>query len=648
MSLLAVALLLQGTPGGDAVLDALRTRAKEVLAAHAPPADRASCERAVPLLRTKLRAALGLDRLGPPLPRNLRRVGTIDRGGYVIDKLVYETLPGAEVPAHLYRPPRAERPLPAVLFVPGHWYADSKTKTDFQAFCAAMALRGFMVLAYDPIGQGERGISLRDHRRTELLAGGVSQQAIVDFESLCALEVLFTHPGVDPSRVGMTGASGGGFNSWIVPALDGRVAATAPVVGTSEFLEQIDAVRERDWYDAKEHCHFVPGLLRFANNHELLAMVAPRPLLIVAAHDDHSFRIPGNRAVAEYGRRLYAALGAADRIGYFEDAKEAHGYHRAKREAVTGWFLKWLKGEGDGSPAAEPGLELPSWDAPELRCFPEHRPAGPALVALAKRLLEPPARPDVTRAALAEALGLPSADVPDVEVVRSGDRLRWTMPDGVEIPARLRAPGGDWKGAVLATADAGSKDLDVLLDAGWAVVEADPRGLGALATGKPGWTYAVSLLLGENFTGRQALDLAAGVRALRRRPELAGKPVGLVGDGPAAALAALYAAVLEPQAAWLATRGGFGSYRAFVERGRAADASFLLGGPGDERRVPADREIPASLVVFDVFRRFDLPDLHAALAPRRSLGADPIGGDLEPLGPAGDFPARLRALAEGR
>ena len=82
-------------------------------------------------------------------------------------------------------------------------------------------------------------------------------------------------------------------------------------------------MRERDWYDAKEHCHFVPGLLRYANNHEFVAMVAPRPLLIISAHNDHSFRIPGNRAVADYGSRLYHALGAGDRIGYFEDEKEA-------------------------------------------------------------------------------------------------------------------------------------------------------------------------------------------------------------------------------------------------------------------------------------------------------------------------------------
>ena len=270
-----------------------------------------------------------------------------------------------------------------------------------------MVKRGFVVLTYDPFGQGERGISQRDHRRTELLAVGVAQQAIVDFETLCGLELLLSREEVDPARIGMTGASGGGYNSWIVPSLDPRIAVTVPVVGTSEFYEQLSVVRERDWYDAKEHCHFVPGLLRYANNHEFVAMVAPRPLMFIAAHNDHSFRIPGNRAIAEYGSKLYHALGVPEKVSYFEDEQEAHGYQKRKREAAYGWFLKWLKGEGDGSPVAELQLQIPPWDAAELRCFAENKPAGPALVALAKSLDPgPAAKPAVTSDALASALGI--------------------------------------------------------------------------------------------------------------------------------------------------------------------------------------------------------------------------------------------------
>jgi formylglycine-generating enzyme required for sulfatase activity/dienelactone hydrolase len=623
------------------VLDALEARVRESLAAIDHPSDRAGWAEEVPRLRKKLRSSLGLDRLPKPGPQHLSVVGTLDRGTYRLEKLVYETLPGLEVPAHLYVP-KSEGRHPAILFVPGHWWPDSKTKSDFQSFAISMARWGFVVLTYDPFGQGERGISLRDHRRTELLAVGVSQQAIVDFETLSALELLLSRPEVDSERIGMTGASGGGYNSWVVPALDPRVAVTVPVVGTSEFLEQIHVVRERDWYDAKEHCHFVPRLLEYANNHEFLAMIAPRPLLFISAHNDHSFRIPGNRAVAEYGSRLYRALGAPEKMSYFEDDKEGHGYQKRKREAAYGWFLRWLKGEGSGSPVAEPEVEAPPWDSPELRCFPagENRPAGPGLVALALSLVKTPSPdPGSLPGALAGTLGirlLPRLMATSKLEERGSGRVGWTMRDGLELCGVLLKPPGDPKGALLAAADSGRESLRThpavteALASGMEVLLADPRGLGELATDKPGWTFAVSLLLGENFVGRQALDLVGGWRGLYARPELAGKPIAILGSGPFASMAALYAAVLEPRVSGLIMEGGFASYRSFIERPKTLPDSYRLLKPGQEASYRVDREIPAALIPFDVLGQFDLPDLVRSLAPRPVAVLSTIDGDFKP------------------
>ncbi len=653
-------------PDGTAVLDALEARVKEVLASIDHPADRATWEREVPRLRRELRASLGIDRLPKPRAPQARVVGTLDRGSYRVEKLAYETLPGMEVPAHLYVP-KSEGRHPAILFVPGHWYADSKSKTDFQAFCIAMAKRDFVVLAYDPFGQGERGISLRDHRRTELLPIGVAQQAIVDFESLTALELLLARPEVDPQRIGMTGASGGGFNSWIVPSLDPRIAVTVPVVGTSEFLEQINAVRERDWYDAKEHCHFIPGLLRYANNHELVAMVAPRPLMIISAHNDHSFRIPGNRAIAEYAGRLYHALGAPEKAAYVEDETEGHGYQKKKREAAYGWFLKWLKGEGDGSPVAEPALEVAPWDAPELRCFPENRSSGPGLVALAKSLDVPlpvPSTPRfITSDALAGALGisLPPRLTGTSKLERGlrmneggvvSEQVSWTMRDGLAIPAVLVRCGRPAKGVLVAAADAGKQSLRdhavvrQALQADWDVLLVDPRGMGRLATSKPGWTFAVSLLLGENFVGRQAMDLVGGWRALYALPEFRGKPIAMFGSGPSASMAALYASVLEPRVAGLATEGGFASYGSFIDRPKTHPGSHRLLKAGQEAGHRVDEEILAELIPFGVRRRFDLSGLYDSCALRGPISIlSTIDGDFEKQvrGPLRDFFERLPA-----
>ena len=137
-------------------------------------------------LRRRLQQSLGTDRLPWPPALRPRVVGTLPRDGYRIEKIVYQSLPGMQVPAHLYVPDGLDRPAPAVLFYPGHWWADSKARPDFQAFCINMARLGFVVLSFDPFGQGERGVSSRDHRRTEALLVGVAQQGIAEYETRCA------------------------------------------------------------------------------------------------------------------------------------------------------------------------------------------------------------------------------------------------------------------------------------------------------------------------------------------------------------------------------------------------------------------------------------------------------------------------------
>jgi hypothetical protein len=146
-----------------------------------------------------------------------------------------------------------------------------------------------------------------------------------------------------------------------------------------------------------------------------------------------------------------------------------------------------------------------------------------------------------------------------------------------------------------------------------------------------GWAFAVSLLLGESFVGGQALDLAAGRRALARMPELEGKAIGYWGAGPSTSLAALYASVLEPEAAWLVAEGGHVTYRSFVERPRSLAASYTLAASPEAAWDAIDREIPHELVPFDVLRHFDLPDLFASLESRPALVFRPIDGDWEEL-----------------
>ena len=596
-----------------AVLDELQQRARLSLAAIPHARNRAEADRARPVLRRKLIESLGYERLPWPPDLRARNVGTLKRQGYRIEKLVWQTLPGVEVPGHLYLPEGLSAPAPGIIFYPGHWWQDSKTRPDFQAFCINMARLGFIVLNFDPFGQGERGQSARDHRRTESLLAGVSQQGIAEYETRCALEYLLSRSDVDPKRIGITGASGGGFNTWMTAALDNRISVAVPVVGTSDFYEQTTAVRPLDWYHANEHCHFVPGLMRYANNHELLAMAAPRPLMIIAASEDQSFPVNGVREVAEYGRQLYAAHGQADKMGYFEDSTTGHGYQMKKREAAYGWFLRWLMSRGEGAPYAEPPTGVPPFDAAELRCFPAdgNQPAGPGIVAAVNRIKLRPRQPWPG----IEAGGC-KVSVKDAPVQRL---------DLCGTPAFLVKPKGKPAGVLVALDDRGKEALAgdaVVKEAlanGWSVCGIDPRGIGERATTQMGWVAAISLLLDDWFIRRQAADILSAVRGF------ANGPVALYARGDNASLAASVA-LNETSVKWFVLRDAFLSFRQFLGRPKSLAASYELRSTDKGRLAPYDREIPFYYIPFGALERTDIPEM---IGKSPGLIVQPINGDWE-------------------
>ncbi|HRV08277.1 MAG TPA: prolyl oligopeptidase family serine peptidase, partial [Acidobacteriota bacterium] len=574
-------------------------------------------------LRASLTRSLGLDNLPSPSPLKAHTVGLLDRNEYLIEKVIYQTLPGVFVPAHLYLPADLEDPAPGVILYPGHWLEDSKARPDFQAFCINMAKLGFVVLTFDPFGQGERGISWRDHRRTCSLLVGVAQQGFAAYETQCAIEYLLSRPEVDSRRLGMTGASGGGYNTWMTAALDDRIKVAVPVVGTSEFLEQIRVCRPLDWYHANDHCHFVPGLIRYCNNHELVAMVAPKPLLIVAARDDESFPIRGVRLISNYAKDLYRSFGVPERSGFYEDASAGHGYQIRKREAAYGWFLRWLAGRGDGGPYSEPPTETAPYDAPELRCFPvgENRGAGPGMVDYIKECLRL-IKPDRDKNRLTEIFG-GFPEPPDfdlrLEEDRRVQRLEIPTENHLSVPAYL-VRSGDNAGLLVVVSDNGKEAaisdplVKKVLSLGWAVCGVDPRGVGELRTDEMGWVFAVSLLLGENFVWRQAWDIGRSIDVLTSTRTFGSRPVVVFGKGNQASMAvscllAQYSCRSDSPLSGFVLRDAFISYRHFVDRPISMKRSFRLASDLRTAGTRVDIEIPFEYFPFNVLRHFDLPDI---------------------------------------
>jgi dienelactone hydrolase len=627
----------------DAVLDDLESRAEASLERidHATTPEEVSQVRAD--LRVRLWESLGQAQFSWPPELEARTVGVVQGEGYRIEKVVYRTLPDTLVPAHLYLPARVEGPAPSIIFYPGHWVPDSKARPNFQTFCINMARLGFVVLSFDPFGQGERGVSWRDHRRTSALLVGVSQQGFAVFETRCAIEYLLSRKEVDPRRIGITGASGGGYNSWMVAALDDRVTTAVPVVGTSDFLEQIQVCRPLDWYKAKEHCHFVADLIRYANNHELLAAIAPRPLLIIAAAEDQSFPVDGVRKVFSYGERLYGAFRKGNRIAYFEDSSTGHGYQKKKREAAYGWFLKWMMNRGDGSPFPEPETDPLPWDSVELKCFldGERQAAGPGMVGFVKELADG-IESEHSLASLDQVFGiLPpepngSIELTDEEV----QRLEVKTEAGVVIPGFLH-DRSDPKGLLVVVDDRGKEALlhDPLVsqanESEWAVCGIDPRGIGELTVKEMGWVSAVSLLLGENFVWRQAWDVRMVIDALLRTELFKGKPVAIYGRGSNASLSATYVLAQYAQrgdspVASFVLRDCFISYHHFIDRPESMQRSFGLLSTAEDSGTTLDQEIPFHYFPFGALRRFDIPDLLASLQIGGTI-VDPIDGDWNAL-----------------
>jgi cephalosporin-C deacetylase-like acetyl esterase len=295
-------------------------------------------------LRADLVDALGLGRI----PRSSvppRLQGRVERDGYVVEKLVYEALPGLPVPAHLYLPTSAG-PHPAVVHAPGHWMENAKLEPDLQRLNIRLVRSGIAVLCYDTLGQGERRVGWHQHGQLAPLLVGFTSLGVMVTESLVALDILASRPDVDSSRLAMTGTSGGGFSTIFATAIDTRIAAAAIACIVNTHLGQIrDAALGTGWDGWVDLCNQVPGLCTVASMDEVLACAAPRHVAVVHAKDDPAFPLTGARTVAASARRRYEAAGAAPRFEYIE-VPGGHGLHRATRDAIAGALTRQLVGPG--------------------------------------------------------------------------------------------------------------------------------------------------------------------------------------------------------------------------------------------------------------------------------------------------------------
>jgi len=293
-------------------------------------------------VRAQLLAMLGgLPKKRTPL--NPRITGHIQMDGFHIEKLIFESLPGIYVTALVYVPDDGPKKHPGVLVPSGH---SANGKAYYQALCQRLVKHGYVVICWDPIGQGERSqfwdaknnksrynLICAEHAVMGNLAylAGTNLARWEIWDGIRAVDYLLTRPEVDPERINITGTSGGGFQAAHIAALDPRIKVAAPSCYITALPMRIynrifkdpDSDPEQDLYGMISNGVDHPGLL---------LLMYPRPVFVAAAVLDF-FPIEGTHQTFREVSGLYARFGHADRISTREGYHE-HQYSPENQEAA--------------------------------------------------------------------------------------------------------------------------------------------------------------------------------------------------------------------------------------------------------------------------------------------------------------------------
>jgi len=305
-------------------------------------------------IRQKLDSIIGVFPEKTPLNANI--TGILKGDGFRVEKVVYESQPGLYVTAALFLPDGLTEKAPAILYCSGHTFEGFRSKT-YQHAIINLVKKGFVVLAFDPVGQGERLQYLHKKGKKSIYTtpthehsyvGGqcfITGQSLAKYmiwDGIRSIDYLVSRVEVDPQRIGITGRSGGGTQSVYISAYDDRILAAAPENYVTSFRYLLESIGPQD---AEQN---LPNLLK---NHldfaDLLEVRAPKPLLIVSTLDDF-FSIQGARDTFTEVQNVYRIYNAEDSVRMIEDAG-GHESTRKNRERTYAFFQKHLNNPGDST-----------------------------------------------------------------------------------------------------------------------------------------------------------------------------------------------------------------------------------------------------------------------------------------------------------
>ena len=553
-------------------------------------------------------------------PPKFEERGLIETGhGYRIRKLRFEIVPGFYASGLLYEPEHMDGSVPAILSLSGHDGPLGYSYEFKQKKCISFARHGILALNLEWFGFGELSKEGNDHSfAAHLDLVGANGVGVFYLEMRRGLDYLYVHPHVDRNRIGVTGLSGGGWQTIVLSSLDERVKASNPVAGFAATSSRVEAKEFGDMGDIEQSA---TDFLRGSDYPYLVALMAPRPILLTYnGEDDCCFRASlAKPRIFDAIQPFFGLYGKTDNLNWHENRDPGdHNYQLENRLADYSFFTKHF-----GLPPISDEAGVPA----ELRSYEELVTALPednlTILGLARQLARQTTRSPIPAAASERAAWASSERGVLKEMVRYQpvelqDTWATAMTKNRDVQSvsylfqldNGLSANGIWLRSILQGSDTAPVTI-VLHDDGRSaaantVLQRFTRGEQVLAldlmfTGSA-WkgkdTFELAQMLGglgERPLGLQAAQL---IRIARWAEQKSGTAkVRLEVSGMRNQVAALVAAALEPDLfSEIAVRDGIRSF------------SYVLEKPVTYAQAP-------ELFCLDLYKEFDVDRLEALAAP---------------------------------